>query len=161
MSEKENTLSQLEKKIEIELGNFERELGTVKDINGLEKIRSKYTGKKSVLINTLKNIGSMPDNIRPVAGKNSNTARKKIESDILLKEKFFKGIEYENKLKKEHIDLSLPGKSVRQGKKNIISQVIGVIEEIFIGMGFQIEEGPRVERRYYHFEALNTPADQP
>ncbi|HJX01930.1 MAG TPA: phenylalanine--tRNA ligase subunit alpha [Candidatus Humimicrobiaceae bacterium] len=161
MSEKENAPNQLEKKIETELGNFERDLGTVKDINGLEKIRSKYTGKKSFLINTLKNIGSMPDNIRPVAGKNSNTARKKIESDILQKEKFFKGIEYENKLKKEHIDLSLPGKSVRQGKKNIISQVIEEIEEIFIGMGFEIAEGPEVETDYYNFEALNTPADHP
>src|SRR4030043_640497 len=161
MSEKENTPNQLEKKIETELGNFERDLGTVKDINGLEKIRSKYTGKKSFLINTLKSIVSLPDNIRPVAGKNSNNAREKIESDILLKEKFFKGIEYENKFKKEHIDLSLPGKSVRQGKKNIISQVVEEIEEIFIGMGFDIAEGPEVETDYYNFEALNTPADHP
>src|SRR3989304_1634977 len=110
MSEKENTLNQLEKKIETELRNFERDLGTVKDLNELEKIRTKYIGKKSFLINTLKNIGSLPDNIRPVAGKKSNTSRNKIESDLLQKEQFFKGIEYENKLKKVHIDLSLPGK---------------------------------------------------
>src|SRR3972149_63290 len=161
MSEKENTLNQLEKKIETELSNFERDLGTVKDLNELEKIRTKYNGKKSFLINTLKNIGSLPDNIRPVAGKKSNTSRNKIESDLLQKEKFFKGIEYENKLKKVHIDLSLPGKSVRQGKKNIISQVIEEIEEIFIGMGFEIAEGPEVETDYYNFEALNTPADHP
>jgi len=161
MSEKEKITDRMEKKIETELSNFGRELETVKDLSELEKIRTKYIGKKSFLINTLKNIGSLPDNIRPIIGKKSNTARNKIESDILEKEKFFKGIEHENKLKKENIDLSLHGRIVRPGKKNIISQVIEEIEEIFIGMGFEIAEGPEVETDYYNFEALNTPADHP
>lgn len=152
---------QLEKKIESEISSFERDLEKVKDLKELEKLKTRYIGKKSFLIKTLKNIGSLPENIRPIAGKKSNTARNKIESDILQKEKYFKGIQYENKLKKEHIDLSLPGRIVRPGRKNIISQVTEEIEEIFIGMGFEIAEGPEVETDYYNFEALNTPADHP
>lgn len=152
---------QLENKIESEISSFERDLETVKDLKELEKLKTKYIGKKSFLIKTLKNIGTLPENIRPIAGKKSNTARNKIESGILQKEKFFKGIQYENKLKKEHIDLSLPGRIVRPGRKNIISQVVEEIEEIFIGMGFEIAEGPEAETDYYNFEALNTPADHP
>ncbi len=152
---------QLENKIESEISSFEKDLETVKDLKELEKLKTKYIGKKSFLIKTLKNIGTLPENIRPIAGKKSNTARNKIESGILQKEKFFKGIQYENKLKKEHIDLSLPGRIVRPGRKNIISQVVEEIEEIFIGMGFEIAEGPEAETDYYNFEALNTPADHP
>ena len=161
MSEKEKNIDQLEKKIKTELDNFTRELETVKNLIELDKIRTKYIGKKSFLIKTLKNICDLPDDIKPMAGKKSNTARNKVESDILKKEKIFKNIEYENKLRKESIDLSLPGRSTVTGRKNIISQVVEEIEEIFIGMGFEIAEGPEVETDYYNFEALNTPRDHP
>ncbi len=161
MSEEEKNIGQLEKRIEAELSTFSRELEMVKSLNELEKIRTKYIGKKSFLIKTLKGIGSLPDSVRPIVGKKSNIARNKIESDILEKERFFKSIEYENKLKKESIDLSLPGRSIKRGKKNIISRVTEEIEEIFIGMGFEIAEGPEVETDYYNFEALNTPVDHP
>jgi len=161
MNEEEINIDSLDKRIELELGNFSKELKEARNLTDLEKIRTKYVGKKSFLVETLKNIGRLPDNIKPVAGKKSNTARYKIESDIQDKEKFFKYIEYEGKLKKESMDLSLPGRSICPGKKNIISQVIEEIEEIFIGMGFEIAEGPEVETDYYNFEALNTPADHP
>src|SRR5665647_1445634 len=59
------------------------------------------------------------------------------------------------------MDLSLPGRHIASGRKNIISQVIDEIEAIFVGMGFDIAEGPEVETDYYNFEALNTPADHP
>ena len=161
MNKEEINIDRLDKKIELELGNFTKELKAVRNLTELEKIRTKYVGKKSFLIETLKNIGRLPDSIKPIAGKKSNTARNKIESGILEKEKFFKDIEYESKLRKESMDLSLPGRSAGPGKKNIISQVIEEIEEIFIGMGFEIAEGPEVETDYYNFEALNTPADHP
>lgn len=161
MSKKEKNIDQLEKKIKTELDNFTRELETVKNLIELDKIRAKYIGKKSFLIKTLKNIGDLPDDIKPIAGKKSNTARNKIESDILKKEKIFKNIEYKNKLRKESIDLSLPGRSTGTGRKNIISQVVEEIEEIFIGMGFEIAEGPEVETDYYNFEALNMEPDHP
>jgi len=161
MSKKGKNISGLEKKINTELKDFNRELEPVKNLIELDKLRTKYIGKKSFLIKTLRNIGNLQDDIKPIAGKKLNTVRKKIELDILKKEKFFKNIEYEDKLSKEIIDMSLPGRSTSEGRKNIISQVVEEIEEIFIGMGFKIAEGPEVETDYYNFEALNTPSDHP
>lgn len=161
MDEKEKKIDDINKLIAIELGNFTRELDNVKNLSELENIRTKYTGKKSFLTVTLRNVGSLPPQIRPSIGNSSNAARKKIEADILKKEQFLKGIEYEKKLREESIDLTLPGRRIKARKKNIISSVIEEIEEIFIGMGFEIAEGPEVETDYYNFEALNTPADHP
>lgn len=161
MDEKEKKIDDIEKVIKKELNNFERELKTVKSLAELDKIKTKYTGRKSFLIRTLKDIGGFPKHLRPVIGKKSNTARTRIEENILEKERFLKNIEYEKKLREENIDLSLPGRTIKAGKKNIISKTIEEIEEIFIGMGFDIAEGPEVETDYYNFEALNTPADHP
>jgi phenylalanyl-tRNA synthetase alpha chain len=161
MDEKEKRIDDIEKVIKKELNDFKREIKTVKSLAELDVIKTKYTGKKSFLARTLKDIGSFPKHLRPVIGKKSNAARIGIEENILEKEKFLKNIEYEKKLREEIFDLSLPGRTIKSGKKNIISKVIGEIEEIFIGMGFDIADGPEVETDYYNFEALNTPADHP
>ncbi len=161
MGNEEKIVGELEKKVNTELSSFNKELESVKSLAELERIRTKFTGKKSFIIRTLKNIGSLPHGIKPLVGKSLNVARKEIESGILEKEKIFKNIEYNNKLKKETVDLSLPERIIRPGRKNIISQVIEEIEQVFIGMGFEIAEGPEVETDYYNFEALNTPKDHP
>ncbi len=161
MDKKEKNMDELNKKISVELEEFNVELKSINSLDNLDKIRSRYTGKKSFIAVELKNVGSLPLEQKPVVGKKLNIARVKIESDIAEKEKALKNIEYEEKLKNERIDLSLPGRRVLKGKKNIISSVIEEIEDIFIGMGFQIAEGPEVETDYYNFEALNTPRDHP
>lgn len=161
MDDREIEVDNLEKNIEKELNSFEREIKNVKNLDELERLRTKYTGRKSFLIKALKNIGSLPGELKPAAGKKLNRMRGEIESEILGKEKILKDIEYEKKLKKESVDLSLPGRKIKAGRKNIISGVIEEIEDIFIGMGFQIAEGPEVETDYYNFEALNTPEDHP
>jgi len=161
MNNKNKEISELEIEIKKEIDSFYNKLVSIKDLGGLEDIRTEYTGKKSFIIKSLKDIGSLPRDLKPVIGRELNTARSKIELEILKKEKFLKNIEYEKKLKNEGIDLSLPGREVVTGKKNIISRVIEEIEEIFIGMGFNIAEGPEVETDYYNFEALNTPRDHP
>jgi phenylalanyl-tRNA synthetase alpha chain len=161
MSNNKKIIDELGKKIDIEIGCLNKELAAVKSIAELEKIRTRFTGKKSFLSSTLKEIGSLPQNLKPIFGKRINIAREKIEYSILKKEEILKNIEYENRLKKEIVDLSMPGRSKVQGKKNVISRVIEEIEQVFIGMGFEIAEGPEVETDYYNFEALNTPVDHP
>jgi len=161
MSDDKKIIDELEKKIDLEIGNFNKELEAVKGITELERVRTKFTGKKSFLSNTLKKIGSLPQNLKPMFGKRINITREKIEYGIVKKEESLKSVEYENKLRKETVDLSLPGRKANQGKKNVISRVIEEIEQVFIGMGFEIAEGPEVETDYYNFEALNTPVDHP
>ena len=148
MSEDKKILDELERKIDQETDNFNRELESVKNITDLERIRTKFTGRKSFLAGTLKKIGRLPKNLKPLFGKRINIVREKIEYGISKKEEFLKSIEYENKLKEEIVDLSLPGRKVRPGKKNVISQTIEEIEQVFIGMGFEVVEGPEAETDY-------------
>jgi phenylalanyl-tRNA synthetase alpha chain len=161
MDDKDKKVSKLDENIESELNSFNCKLASIKDLVDLDRLRTEYTGKKSFLIESLKNIGSLPLDLKPVVGNKLNTARTKIESELVKKEKFLRNIEYEKKLREKSIDLTLPGRKIIEGKKNIISRVIEEIEEIFIGMGFSIAEGPEVETDYYNFEALNTPEDHP
>lgn len=161
MGETEKNINDIESKLKNYLVDFKNGINTVKDIQGLEKIKTQYTGKKSFLVQTLKNIGKLPNDLKPSIGKKTNIARQEIEKLLEDKEKIFKRSEYEKELQTESLDLSLPGRNIYAGSKNIISRVLEEIEEIFIGMGFDIADGPEVETDYYNFEALNTPADHP
>lgn len=154
-------INEIEKKLNTEIGDFRSEMETVSCLDELYKIKTKYTGSKSLIVTILGNIGALPKELRPDAGKKTNIVKKEIESAIDRKEKYFKNIQFDLDLRKEKIDLSLPGNMAAGGKKHIITQVIEEIEEIFIGMGFEVAEGPEVETDYYNFEALNTPPDHP
>lgn len=144
-----------------ELESFLKDIEAVENTDELEKVRIKYLGRRSFLSSVLKNISNLDSIQRPLVGRKANDVRKKIESAIYEKENYLRGLEFDKKLREEKVDLTLPGKRILVGKKNIISQVIEEIEEIFIGMGFEIAEGPEVETDYYNFEALNTPKDHP
>jgi phenylalanyl-tRNA synthetase alpha chain len=154
-------VSDLEQKLNLELENFNEDIGKTRSLEELQKIKTKYIGAKSFVITVLGNIGDLPKEIRPVAGREANIVKKKVESALEEKEKYFKVIQFDQDLRKQKIDLSLPGNEIKSGRKNIISQVIEEVEELFIGMGFEIAEGPETETDYYNFEALNTPADHP
>jgi len=160
-SQPDMEINEIEEKLKSEIESFRAEISNTSSLDELYRIRAKYAGAKSLVVTTLGNIGALPKELRPVAGKEANEIKKEIESAISQKEKFFKNIQFDQELRKEKTDLSLPGNAVLSGKKHIISQVIEEIEDIFIGMGFEVAEGPEVETDYYNFEALNTPPDHP
>jgi len=161
MGEKKITVKDLEKRISQELKGLEDELGQAEDIASLDNLKTKYLGRKSYISAAQKSIGTLSAELKPVVGKNTNIARKKMESLLEAKEKELKLSEYEAGMRKEIVDLTLPGRKIASGSLNILTQVQHDIEDIFIGMGFKIAEGPEVETDYYNFEALNTPADHP
>ena len=154
-------MEDIEKKLIEQLDSFKKDIKGVDSLDGLYNLKTRYIGTKSFITKTLGNIGSLPKESRPAIGKEANSIKKQIEYILEDKEKYIKCIRFDEELRKEKIDLSLPGRRPNSGKKNIISRVIDNIEEIFIGMGFEIAEGPEVETDYYNFEALNTPADHP
>jgi phenylalanyl-tRNA synthetase alpha chain len=154
-------MEDLEKKLAAELDSFKKSIDSIKTLEDLNNLRIKYTGSRSLITKALGSIGSLPKEIRPVVGREANTVRKKIESILDEKEDYFKSLQFDKELRKDKTDLSLPGREYKTGRKNIISQVIEDIEDTFIGMGFEIAEGPEIETDYYNFEALNTPADHP
>jgi phenylalanyl-tRNA synthetase alpha chain len=127
----------------------------------LENIRVKYLGKKGELTQILRGMGQLSNEERPIVGKIANEVREDIEALITKASDILKNNEKEMKLKSEVIDISMPGKKQTVGKRHPLDLTLEKVNEIFLSMGFAIEEGPEVERDYYNFEALNIPKDHP
>ena len=139
-------------------------LNEIKDassIEAVENLRVKYLGKKGELTAILKEMGKLSKEERPVIGQVVNTVRESIEGAITSKKEEAKAIEKAKKLAEEVIDVTMPAKPVKVGKKHPISQIIDEVSDIFMGMGFSIAEGPEVETVENNFDALNAPKDHP
>lgn len=127
----------------------------------LENLRVKFLGKKGELTAILKQMGKLSTEERPIIGQLANEVRNTIEKAIEKKQTDLKAKEIEKKLQDEKLDVTLPGKRHILGAKHPLSIVLDEIKEIFIGMGFDIVDGPEVEYDYYNFEALNIPKNHP
>lgn len=137
------------------------ELEQVANQQQLNDLRVKYLGKKGALTEILRGMGSLSAEERPVIGQVGNEVRAAIEEVIAAKQERFQQEETENRLRAETIDVTLPGRPSRPGAVHPLNKVIQEIEDIFIGMGYTVAEGPEVESDYYNFEALNLPKDHP
>ncbi|MCE5313315.1 MAG: phenylalanine--tRNA ligase subunit alpha [Nitrospiraceae bacterium] len=140
---------------------FHDELQSLKDLSGLVQLRVKYLGKKGILTAELKSLSSLPAEERKAAGKRVNDLKNLIESELDAKEASLKAEALKAQLLSESIDISLPGKSAGFGRQHPLSRVMSEIADIFVKMGFSIEEGPEVELDKYNFELLNIPKDHP
>lgn len=139
----------------------EKELSELRDATELENFRVQVLGKKGELTGILKQMGSLSAEERPKMGQLANEVRASIEAMLKEKTAVLRSKEQEAKLKKETIDVTLPGKKHEIGHKHPLSIVLDEVKDIFVGMGFQIATGPEVEWDYYNFEALNLPPDHP
>ncbi len=142
----------------------DRAISTLKEISQikeLEETKVKLLGKKGELTAVLKEMGKLSAEERPILGQMANEVRQDIESKLEEVKKRLLAAEQEMKLKAETIDVTMPGRTCSCGHKHPMSIVIDEISDIFIGMGYEIAEGPDVEKDYYNFEALNIPADHP
>lgn len=139
----------------------ENELSATSNIQELENIRVKYLGKKGELTSVLRGMGGLTPEERPVIGQLANDVREIIESKIESAKAQLTKKERAQKLQSEVIDISMPGKRKYLGKKHPLSIVLDEIKDVFIGMGYEIAEGPEVEKDYYNFEALNIPKNHP
>ena len=127
----------------------------------LEQIRIQYLGKKGELTSVLRGMGALTPEERPIVGQLANEVRAEIETAIKQKAEIQKNAELEKRLVSEKIDVTLPSEAPKAGKLHPLTQVQRTIEDIFIGMGFSIAEGPEVEFDYYNFQALNIPENHP
>lgn len=137
------------------------ELSRVQSGGELQELRVKFLGKKGALTEILRGMGGLSAEERPVIGQIANEVRETIERRIEEAEQAFARAEIERRLQAETIDVTLPGRPRRAGAIHPLSRIVQEIEDIFIGMGFTIAEGPEVETDYYNFEALNLPKDHP
>lgn len=127
----------------------------------LSEIRVKYLGKKGELTAVLRSMGSLSPEERPAFGQRTNEVRAQIEAEIERRQTEMKSAMRDRALRAEKLDVTVPGEDVPFGHIHPLSRVQHEIEDIFIGMGYSIAEGPEVELDYYNFQALNIPPEHP
>lgn len=142
----------------------EQALAQIRDCDTTEKlneIRVNILGKKGELTNVLKSMKDVAPEERPKVGQLVNEARAEIEKMLEeSKAKMEKALR-EARMKAEVIDVTLPAKKAQIGHRHPNTIALEEVERIFVGMGYEVVEGPEVEKDYYNFEALNIPADHP
>lgn len=131
------------------------------NLKDLQAINVAYLGRKGSLTSVLRGMGKLSKEERPVVGQLANTVRETITSAINGKNELLEAAALEEQLAKEAIDVTLPGRPVQVGGPHILTSIIEEIEDLFIGLGFEVREGPEVETDYYNFEALNLPKGHP
>lgn len=136
-------------------------LEEIQDIRELDEIRVSFLGKKGKLTGILKGMGSLSAEERPVIGQMANEVRNKLEDAVQKAKKELQKKERKEKIARETIDVTMPGTAFPRGRKHPLTLVLDEIKEVFIGMGYEIAEGPEVELDYYNFEALNIPKNHP
>jgi len=127
----------------------------------IEELRIKYLGKKGELTAVLRGMGKLSAEERPVIGQLANEVRAEIEAKIEAFQSAAKERELDAKLAAEKLDVTIPGDKIRAGHFHPLSLVQRQLEDIFLGMGYSIVDGPEVELDYYNFQALNIPKDHP
>ncbi len=137
------------------------EIKKAEDLKTLNDIRVKYLGKKGELTKALRGMGGLSPEERPIIGKLVNEVRDLLEEKFDQKEKQLKAEELQKRLETENIDVTEPSKKIKLGSIHPITQTIKEVEEIFLEMGYQIADGPEVEKTFYNFDQLNAPADHP
>jgi phenylalanyl-tRNA synthetase alpha chain len=139
----------------------EENVNKVKDLKSLEEVRVKVLGKKGELTDILKHMKSVPKEEKPLVGQMVNETRDFIEKTIDDMKIYLSEKEEKAKIALETIDVTIEGTEFKIGNKHPLTKVTDEIKDIFIGLGFQIVEGPDIETDYYNFKALNIPEDHP
>lgn len=137
------------------------QIDATQQLDKLGEIRVSFLGKKGELTSILKSMKDVAPEDRPKVGQMVNEARTVIEEKLEAKKTAFEKALREEKMKAETIDVTLPGKKLPAGHRHPNTLTLEEVENIFIGMGYEVVEGPEIEYDYYNFEALNIPADHP
>ena len=130
-------------------------------LDKLNEVRVAFLGKKGELTNVLKGMKDVAPEDRPKVGQWVNEAREAIEKELEERKVKMEKKLREEKMKREVIDVTLPAKKSRLGHRHPNTIALEEVERIFIGLGYEVVEGPEVEKDYYNFEALNIPANHP
>lgn len=132
-------------------------IASVRDLKGLEEIRVAYLGKKGELTSVLRGMKDLSAEERPVIGQAANEVRSHIEALLEEQKEKLGNAALRARLELERLDVTMPGKKPRLGHKHPLYKTLEEVQNIFIGMGYMIADGPEVEAQYYNFEALNIP----
>ena len=141
---------------------FDRDRISVADLKSLEDIRTRYLSRKAGLLTLeLQNLGKLPKDQRADFGRVANEVKLKIEASLATLQATIAEREKQTALGREALDVTLPGNRRRVGHRHPLTIIRNEIEDIFVSMGYTVEDGPEIESTYYNFDALNFPAGHP
>ncbi len=132
-----------------------KEIDGASDTGALDSVRVAYLGKKGSLTGVLRGLGSLSPEERPAVGKTSNEVRQVLEAALEARKNQLASSELDARMAAGAIDVTLPGKRREPGHQHLIQSITREIVEIFVGMGYNVAEGPEVELEFYNFTALN------
>ena len=137
-------------------------IGAAHSTAELEELRVRYLGRRSELTATLRSIGELPPEERGPVGKAANEVRVALEQLLEQRTAELEAAELDSRLAEDRIDVTLPGDPPRPaGRLHLVSQIRRQMEDIFIGLGFGVLEGPEIDYEYYNFTSLNHPPEHP
>jgi phenylalanyl-tRNA synthetase alpha chain len=149
-----------------DLGQLQTEaegaIGAAGSAAELEELRVRYLGRKSDLTSTLRSIGELPPEQRGPVGKQANEVRQALEDLLERRKAELEAAELDTQLAQDRVDVTLPGDPPQPaGHLHLVSLIRRRMEDICIGLGFSVVEGPEIEYEYYNFTALNHPPEHP
>ncbi len=136
-------------------------VAAAKDLTALDAVRVAVLGKKGSLTSVLRGLGSLAPEERPAVGKTANEVRVAIETALEERRSALSAVALEARVAAEAVDVTLPGRARPVGSRHLINRITAEVIDVFVGLGYQVAEGPEVELDYYNFTALNTPPDHP
>jgi phenylalanyl-tRNA synthetase alpha chain len=155
-------MSETAERIERIRHEAEYAIAAAADTRALEEARIRFLGRKAELPNLLRGVAQLPAEERAAAGKAANEVRQALERAIERRHAELAAAELQERLQKDRIDVTLPADPLPDnGHLHLITQTRRELEDVFIGLGFNVAEGPEVETAYYNFDALNTPVTHP
>lgn len=152
---------EIKKQIDVLVAEAKTEILIIKTMNELNDLKAKYLGKASPFAQLMSQMKTLSNEEKPLFGQAVNEGKNQIASlfDAFRLELEQKAIE--EKLKNEAVDVTLPGVNYSKGSKHLLSKTIEEVEDLFIGMGYSVKEGPEIESDLYNFEMLNLPKGHP
>jgi phenylalanyl-tRNA synthetase alpha chain len=137
------------------------EIQAANDLAIVDDIRVRYLSKKGEVSLMMGKLRELPQEERPTFGQKVNEAKEQIEHALYLKKQTLEQAELLKTLEQEKIDVTLPGYQLYQGSIHPLNQVIEDVEDLFVGLGYEVAEGPEVENDHYNFEMMNLQKDHP
>ena len=131
------------------------------DLAALQEVKNTYLSKKGAITGLMKEMKDLPKEEKPAFGQKVNVCKQVVTEALEKKQQDLEVATTAMKLEKERIDITLPADSLRIGTSHPLMLIQKEIEDLFLGMGYKIAEGPEVEQDYYNFELANIPQDHP
>jgi len=131
------------------------DIASAEDTSALSEVRVGYLGKKGSLTSVLRGLGSLSAEERPVVGKTSNEVRQALEAALDSRKGELESAELQERMSAGALDVTLPGRRRAPGHQHLIQRITREITDVFVGLGYEVAEGPEVEMEYYNFTALN------